>query len=204
MLNYAQKAVSLDPMDADAHAALGYALTLTGDWKQGEAHLDEALRLTPNAFDILIFHACLKHAYGKADKGAEASDRALAINPAYPNWAIPCMRLGVVLVGRYEDAIRIQSRQPESEMNLDGFVVLAGSLASLDRTEEAKGVVARGLAKFPGLLSIERFALNRYWAPGTAKVIEQLMRRAGFPACATSQELADTPNPVRLPECGQS
>ena len=28
-----------------------------------------------------------------------------------------------------------------------------------------------------------------------------LMRRAGFPACATNQELADTPKPVRLPEC---
>ncbi len=93
MLIYARKAVSLDPMDADAHAALGYALTLTGDMQQGEAHLNEALRLTPNAFDILIFHACLNHAYGKAEKGAEAAERAIAINPGYPKWAIPCLRL---------------------------------------------------------------------------------------------------------------
>ena len=69
MVLYARKAVSLDPMDADAHAALGYALTLTGDSKQGEARLDEALRLTPNAFDVLIFHACLDQSYGKAEKG---------------------------------------------------------------------------------------------------------------------------------------
>jgi len=33
------------------------------------------------------------------------------------------------------------------------------------------------------------------------KVMTDLMRKAGFPACATAQELADTPNPVRLPEC---
>lgn len=201
MLVYASKAVALDPMDADAHAALGYAMTVTGDWKQGEANLDEALRLTPNAFDVLIFHACLKHAYGKMEEGAAAADRALAINPAYPKWAIPCMRLGVVLVGRYEDAIRIQSRQPENEMNTDGFVVLAGSLASLGKADEAAAVVKRGMARFPGLLSIERFALNRNWAPGTAKVLVDLMRKAGFPACAAAQELADTPNPVRLPEC---
>jgi hypothetical protein len=53
----------------------------------------------------------------------------------------------------------------------------------------------------PGLLSIERFALNRGWPPYASKVMVDLMRRAGFPACATSEELADTPNPVRLPEC---
>lgn len=201
MLIYARKAISLDPVDADAHAALGYALTVTGDMKQGEVHLDEALRLTPNAFDVLIFHACLKHAVGKANEGAEAAERAISINPAYPNWAIPCLRLGVVLVGRYEDAIRIQSREPANEMNTDGFVVLAGSLASLGKTEEARNVVQLGMARYPGLLSIERFALNRGWPPGTSKVMADLMRRAGFPVCATSQELADTPSPVRLPEC---
>ena len=201
MMVYARKAVELDPEDADAHAALGYSLTLTGDPKQGEAHLDEALRLTPNAFDILIFHACMNHAFGKPGKGAEAADRALAINPAYPNYAVPCMRLAFVLVGRYEDAIHIQSRQPEDEMNTDGFAILAGSLAALGRLEEARGVVARGLAKYPGLLSIERFALNRYWPPDASKVMVELMRKAGFPACATAEELADTSDPVRLPEC---
>ena len=59
----------------------------------------------------------------------------------------------------------------------------------------------RGVAKFPGLLSIERFALNRGWPPNAIKVMDDLMRRAGFPACATAQDLADTPQPVRLPEC---
>jgi TolB-like protein/DNA-binding SARP family transcriptional activator len=201
MLSYARKAVSLDPMDADAHAALGYALTLTGDMQQGEAHLDEALRLTPNAFDILIFHACLNHAYGNAGKGAEAAERAIAINPGYPKWAVPCLRLALVLVGRYDDAIRIQLSQPEDEWNTDGFVIMAGSLASLGKKEEAAALAKRGVAKFPGLLSIERFALNRSWAPGASKVMEDLMRGAGFPVCANSQDLADTPQPVRLPEC---
>src|SRR6185436_15446104 len=119
----------------------------------------------------LIFHACLDHAYGKAEKGAEAVDRAIAINPAYPKWAVPCLRLGAVLVGRYEDAIRIQSHQPEDEMNSDGYVVLAGSLASLGKIDEAAAIVKRGIAKFPGLMSIERFALNRYWTPEASKVV---------------------------------
>ncbi|MEO6012352.1 MAG: BTAD domain-containing putative transcriptional regulator [Devosia sp.] len=201
MVLYARKAVSLDPLDADAQAALGYALTLTGDAAGGEQHLDEALRLTPNAFDVLVFHACLDNVYGKTKEGAAAVDRAIAINPHYPNWAVPCLRLGAVLVGRYEDAIRIQSRKPENEMNSDGYVVLAGSLASVGRVDEAASLITRGRARFPGLLSIERFALNRYWPPDASKVMVDLMRRAGFPPCATAQELGDTPNPARLREC---
>ena len=201
MVNYARKAVTLDPVDADAHAALGYSLTLTGDPKRGEFHLDEALRLTPNGFDVLIFHACLSHAYGKVERGAEAAERAIAINPSFPNWAVPCLRLGFVLVGRYDEAVRIQLRQPEEEWNSDGFVIMAGSLATLGRKDEAAALARRGMARFPGLLSIERFALNRGWPPFASNFMVDLMRRAGFPACATSEELADTPSPVRLPEC---
>lgn len=198
MLRYARKAVSLDPMDADAHAALGYALTMTGDYEQGQIHLEEAQRLTPNAFDILIFLSCLAPT---PEKEVAAADHAIALNPAYPKWAVPCLRLAYVLAGRHADAIQVQSRQPEEEWNTDGFVVVAGSLAVLGRKEEASAVVKRGVAKFPGLLSIERFALNRGWPPDSIKIVEDLMRRAGFPACATTHDLADTPQPVRLPEC---
>jgi TolB-like protein/tetratricopeptide (TPR) repeat protein len=198
MLRYARKAVSLDPTDADAYAALGYALTMTGDYEQGQIQLNEALRLTPNAFDILIFQSCLAPT---PEKEMAAADHAIALNPAFPKWAVPCLRLAYVLSGRYADAIQVQSRQPEEEWNTDGFVVVAGSLAALDRKDEAQAVAKRGIAKFPGLLSIERFALNRGWPPDSIKTVEDLMRRAGFPACATSQELSDTPNPVRLPEC---
>ncbi len=70
------------------------------------------------------------------------------------------------MTGRYEDAVRIQSRQPEAEWNTDGFVITAGSLAMLGRSEEAAALAKRGIARFPGLLSIERFALNRGWPPG--------------------------------------
>lgn len=201
MIKYTRKGVELDPTDSEAHAALGYALTLSGDLAQGEAQFDEALRLNPNSFDILMPYACMAHNYGKPERGAEATDRAIVINPNYPNWAIPCLRLGVFMVGRYEDALRIQSRQPEDEMNTDGFVVKAGSLAALDKTAEAKAVAQRGIAKYPGLLSIERFAFNRGWSPASAKVIADHMRKAGFPTCAADQDLADTPNAVRLPEC---
>jgi hypothetical protein len=65
------------------------------------------------------------------------------------------------MVGRYEDAIRSQRRLPDEKWDPDEFAMTAGSLAALARIEEAKVVVARGIAKFPGVLSVEKFALNR-------------------------------------------
>src|SRR5262245_48081260 len=108
----------------------------------------------------------------------------------HPTQYVPgrTLRLGMVMVDRYEDVVRVQSRQAEDLWNTDGFVIMAGSLANLGRIDEAKALAKRGVAKFPGLLSIERFALNRGWSPSASVVMVDLMRKAGFPTCASDQE----------------
>jgi TolB-like protein/class 3 adenylate cyclase len=201
MVDVARQAVELDPLDAEAHQALGYALGLNGDLKQAEIEFDESLRLNPNSFDILAVYACWAPAFGRVQAGAEAVDQARRLNPNYPVWAVTCFRLSLAMAGRYEDAVQTQERQPEDQWNSDGFVITAGSLAALGRLDEAKAVVARGSAKFPGLLSIERFALNRGWSSQVSPVLTDLMRKAGFPPCATDKELEGIANPVRLSEC---
>jgi tetratricopeptide (TPR) repeat protein len=201
MLKVAQRAVELDPMDADSHQGLGYALGMNGDLKQADIEFDKALRLNPNAFDILADYACWAHSFGKAQAGADAVDRAIRLNPTYPLWAVDCFRMGLVMVGRYEDILRNQAHQPEEKWNQDGYVITAGSLAALGRLDEAKALVARGTTKFPGLLSIEKFALNRGWSADAIPVLTDLMRKAGFPTCASDKELAGLAKPVRLPEC---
>jgi TolB-like protein/class 3 adenylate cyclase len=201
MLEEAQRAVDLDPMDADAHQAVGYAHALKGDLKPAEVQFDEALRLSPNSFDILADYACWAHAFGAAKSGADAVDRAVRLNPSYPAWAVDCFRMALVMVGRYEDVLKNQAHQPEDKWNQDGYVITAGSLAMLGRLDEAKALVARGTAKYPRLLSIEKFALNRGWSPDASPVMVDLMRKAGFPACAIDKDLAGIAKPVRLPEC---
>ena len=201
MLDVARHAVDLDPADPEAHQALGYALGLNGDLKQAEIQFDESLRLSPNSFDVLANYACWAPSFGRSQAGAEAVDQARRLNPNYPAWAVPCFRLALAMAGRYEDAVQTQERQPEDQWNSDGFVITAASLAALGRVDEARALVDRGSAKFPGLLSIERFALNRGWSPKTSAVLTDLMRKAGFRPCATEKELEGIPKPVRIPEC---
>jgi hypothetical protein len=105
------------------------------------------------------------------------------------------------MVGRYEDVLKNQARQPEDKWNQDAYVITAGSLAQLGRLDEAKALAAHGIAKYPGMLSIEKFALNRGWAADARAAMTDLMRKAGFPACASDKDLAGIANPGRLPEC---
>jgi len=204
MLHEAQVAVDLDPMDGAAHLALGFALDMRGESKQAEIQFDEALRLNPNSFDTLAQWACAAHSFGRAQAGAQAVDRAMQLNPNYPTWAVECFRLGLLMVGRYEDILRNQAREPEDLWNQDGYVMTAGSLATLGRMDEAKALVARGMAKYPGQLSIEKFVLNRGWGGYAIPVLTDLMRKAGFPVCATEGDLAGIAKPVRLPECAKT
>src|SRR5262249_51361242 len=69
----------------------------------------------------------------------------------------------------------------------------AGSLDMLGLLDEAKAFVAHSMAKYPGLLSIEKFALNHDWAAPASAVMVSLMRKAGFPACASRHRQARAP-----------
>jgi TolB-like protein/class 3 adenylate cyclase/Tfp pilus assembly protein PilF len=204
MLHEAQVAVDLDPMDGGAHLALGFALNMRGESKQAEIQFDEALRLNPNSFDVLAQWSCAAHSFGRAQSGAQAVDRAMQLNPNYPTWAVECFRLGLLMVGRYKDILRNQAREPEDKWNQDGYVMTAGSLATLGRMDEAKALVARGVDKYPGQLSIEKFVLNRGWGEYAIPVLTDLMRKTGFPVCASDADLAGIAKPVRLSECAKT
>ena len=64
-----------------------------------------------------------------------------------------------------------------------------------------KALAKRGSEKCPGLLSVEKFALNRQWPTAGSRVFEHFMRNARFPLCASDQDLAGIAKPARLPEC---
>jgi hypothetical protein len=125
----------------------------------------------------------------------------MQLNPNYPPWAVDCFRTALVMVGRFDDVVRNQARQPEDKWNPDAYVFTAGSLAALGRPDEAKALVERAMAKYPGQLSIEKFALNHYWTTESVPIVTDLMRKAGFPTCATGKDLESIAKPVRLPEC---
>ena len=52
----AERAVALDPNDAEAHAVLGHLLGFRGEFDRAKAEFDLALRLNPGSAAILTYY----------------------------------------------------------------------------------------------------------------------------------------------------
>jgi hypothetical protein len=103
--------------------------------------------------------------------------------------------------------MRSSSRLPEDNFTPLDNVIVAGSLVTLGRVQEARQLVARGILRFPEILITERL-INRpdYTADFDRPRILDAMRRAEFPACGPDKAgIGAAPSQllVQLPECAR-
>ena len=80
----AKTGLDIDPQDAHAHAIMALVLGGMKDLERAEAEFDIALRLNPGSADIMTLYALWANAFGKPERGAEAADKAIRLNPNYP------------------------------------------------------------------------------------------------------------------------
>ncbi|HWL68965.1 MAG TPA: adenylate/guanylate cyclase domain-containing protein [Geminicoccus sp.] len=196
----AQKAVMLDPYDAEAHAVLGSRIGDTGDLKRAEAEYAIALDLSPGSAEILTFYASWASSFGKPERGAEVADRAIRLNPNFPMWEAAPYAYSYLMVGRYEDVIRMLDRQTQDNYTRWRWAARAGAYAALGRSEEAQAAVKQALERFPDL-SVERIISNPGYNDAERLRFIKVMSLAGFPRCGRAEDLAVFSKPVRLPDC---
>ena len=84
-LKAAQKAVELDPNNNQAHGALGQALMWNGNGAQALVEFDRAEELAPNDADTLALIA-MNIASADSARAVRLGERAVLLNPHYPNW----------------------------------------------------------------------------------------------------------------------
>ncbi len=198
----AQRAVELDPMDPDAHAALADIVGDKGDFPRAKAEFETALRLNPGDAETLTHYAGWASTFGQPELGAEAADRALRLNPNAPGWAYGFFSGAYFMVGRYDDAVRSIERRPVDAMGRGGLVFRAAIYAVADRGDDARRAVADTLAQYPDL-TIESFLSDPGYNDVERGKLMPTMRKAGFPACASADALAKLAKPVHLPECAR-
>ncbi len=101
---FAERALSLDPADADAHASLG-RLTMIGDWdwKRAEAHFQRSLEIREASATPHRWYAYLLSATGRHAEAEREARRAAEIDPSSLNAATG---VGYVLYAarRFDDA----------------------------------------------------------------------------------------------------
>ena len=198
----AERAVRLDPSDAEAHAVFGMSLGDQDDLVRAKAEMDTALSLAPGAAEILTFYAGWTSAFGEPDRGADMVDQVIRLSPNYPMWNAGPFSYAYFQAGRYEDALRMSDRLTPDNYWRVHWALRAGALAAVGRTEEAKTWVRKALERHPDL-TIEAIANEPGYSDAERQRLIDTMLLAGFPPCAKPEALAKIQKPARLPECEQ-
>ncbi|MBA1349697.1 MULTISPECIES: adenylate/guanylate cyclase domain-containing protein [Rhizobium] len=196
----AERAVQLDPSDAEAHAVYAIVLGDRGEFGRAKVEFDTALRLAPGQFEVLTFYIDWASTFGEPERTAELVDKAVSLNPGFPMWSARIFTHAYFMAGRYEDALRMLDRLTAENYGRKHWVMRSGALAALGRTEEAKVSVTDALRRFPNL-TVEGFANIPGFNEAERQRLIETMRLVGFPDCAKAEELTKLKKPLRLPEC---
>jgi TolB-like protein/class 3 adenylate cyclase/tetratricopeptide (TPR) repeat protein len=199
----AERAIALDPSDAEAHTVLGNAFGVAGDLLRAEAELEESLRLNPGSAERLTHYAAWASTFGKPERGAKAADKAIRLNPRYLPWQAKPFSRAYFMAGRYEDALHMLARLSPDKWSTHVAVLRAAVFAGLGRMEEARVAVAEALKRYPEL-TIEGYVSPPNLNDAERQRLIGTLRTAGFPACARPEALARFTQPVHLPECVKS
>jgi TolB-like protein/Flp pilus assembly protein TadD len=106
MRSAAEKALQLDPLLAEAHAAMGLIYRLDRDWASAESTLQRAIDLDPSLTDVHLDRATgVLFPAGRFDEALREIDRAARVDPLSP--AVSHDRALILMAaGRFDEAIQ--------------------------------------------------------------------------------------------------
>ena len=157
----AQRAVTLDEMDAVAHHALGHAYAMSGRTDRMIGAFARGVELNPS--DAMANNCLGAHLgyIGELDRAVEHLNRARALSPLDPRMAAFLFNLASAYfaVERYADALEWSERSLSQRPAADAYQIAVASLALLGRIEEAQAPLAELLRLRPDLSprAIEQF-----------------------------------------------
>ena len=147
---YADRALELDPENADAVTASSIALTMNGQYDEAVAHARRAVELAPGSADAAHFASFVLASAGYAKEAVGESKRAMALNPNYPPYYLGNLGYALRLAGQVEEAITAfkayDAQVPGSGFGLTDLVILYQQSGQPD---EAKQTAERFLSARP-------------------------------------------------------
>jgi TolB-like protein/class 3 adenylate cyclase/Tfp pilus assembly protein PilF len=201
-LKAVRTALALDPSDSQAHMMLANYCQYTGDFEQSLAEFEKAMSLNTNDADVLLIAAWGMPWFGRPEQAAELADRAIRLNPNYPDWYNQGLLPVYFFTGQYDRALAVTQSRLNREMW--DYVFRPLVYAQLGRTTDA-ATAAADLVESSPEYSAERWLSNTGWFSRDIELNLFLdsNRKAGLPVCATEAQLANYPDMKRLGQCEQ-
>jgi Flp pilus assembly protein TadD len=144
-----QRAVDLDPKDAEAHTILGSTLQQLGRLEQAEASYKKAIALRPDFAAAHYYLGATLHDLGRLGDAEVSYRNSIALNPNLPGAYIS---LGILLrhAGRSEDAEPIYRRAIALQPNLaEAHYNLGVTLQELGRLDDAEASYRKAITLKP-------------------------------------------------------
>jgi tetratricopeptide (TPR) repeat protein len=199
MMEAAEKAVQLDPNDGETHLVLGTAYAYHGKREQALAEFAKAETLAPSNADLLLIVAWSLPQFGESPQAVSLADRALKLNPHYPDWYNQGLSLVFFFGEQYDKSIKY--RLLVKEFHALDYAFLAMANAYLGRTGEAEAAAANAM-KLDSTWIAERYLSEAGgYAETEAELFVNGALTAGLPACVPADKLTDMPNLIRVKSC---
>ncbi len=199
MTEAAENAVKLDPNDGLTHQVLGMAYAYQGKPEQSLAELNRAEALAPSDADLLLVIAWSLPAFGESARAVSLAERALKLNPRYPDWYNQGLSLIYFFGEHYDKSVRYRLlvKQP---LALD-YVFLAMAYAYQGRTDDAAAAAA-DVARLDPTWNAERYLSEAGgYAEKEAELLIDGARKAGLSDCVRLDKLKELPNLIRVRSC---
>ena len=198
----AQRAVALDPKDGETHLALAIAYSYRGEMERAAAEFGRAEEFSPNNADLLVICAWTWPALGHPERGVELAERALQLNPHYPEWYVLALRSVYLFAGNFDKAVEY-ANLVKTPFAIDyAFIAIS---------EAYRGDIATAKSASLNVLRLDPDWTAEGWISaqgGFARDKESDLfavgaQRAGLPMCVTDTKLKQQPDIVRLKICDE-
>jgi adenylate cyclase len=131
---FARRAKEFDRLDARGFAELGYAKLYRRQHDEALAEYAQALSLNPNDSDIIAEYADALNYVEQPERSVELMQKAMRLNPYYPDWYLWYLADAYDTMGRPEDVIATLLRMHDPS---EGQRLLAANYAHLGMMNEA-------------------------------------------------------------------
>lgn len=201
LVEFANKAVALDPNDAEAQMVLGHAFSYQGLADQALQQFARAEALAPSNADVLILIAWYLPQLDQSQRAVALVERALRLNPNYPAWYNQGLRYVYFFGGAFDKAVKFVKLVPNPNPLDYAFLALASAM--LDDMPAAKAAAAELHRRDP-TWNVEAYLSDNGGFPEkSATMFVEAARKAGVPACASAERIDENTTFMHLKICDE-
>lgn len=179
----ARRAVELDPMLSEAHAALGFALSGRFNWAEGERHFLRALELNPNSALAHLRYGSQLSQQGSFEESLRHARRSIELDPVTPIYQFS-LGWGLYFARRFDECLeQFRGMMAAHPINPLAYFGLAWVARHVGRHAEALSAVRRAEELSNESLMMTTGRGQAYAAAGMRREAEEVLAElAALPA----------------------